>query len=161
MSASSILTNNIFLGCAVQKKKNKINKFNQASGITKAVKPEFFDRASSSKSLKKKSRHSVYRLFIPRRTLVAGIMVSHWPSVCLSVRTSIHTSFPFDNLSIYKQISFKFYICICTNNVSLGIVNGRISIIYQRVMAFFNVQKMVFGLWFIYCLEYQNETSQK
>ena len=54
------------------------------------------------------------------------------PSV---VRTSIRTSFPFDNLTIYKRISFKFCICICINNVSLGIVNGRMSIIYHRVKA--------------------------
>ena len=78
-------------------------------------------------------------------------MFSCWLSVCLSVRpsvvrTSVCTSFPFDNLSINKWISFKFCICICTNNVSLGIVNGQISIIYHRVMALVNVQKMVFGL---------------
>ena len=77
-------------------------------------------------------------------------MFLRWPSVCLSVcpyiRPSVRTSFPFDNLSIYKWISFKFYICICTNNVSLGIVNGQISIIYHRVMALVNGQKMVFGL---------------
>ena len=57
-------------------------------------------------------------------------------SVCLSV----HTLFPFDNLSIFKWISFKFCICICINNVLLGIVNGQISIMYHRVMALVNVQ---------------------
>ena len=62
------------------------------------------------------------------------------------VRTSVRTSFLFDNLSIYERISFKFCICISTNNVSLWIVNGQISIIYHRVMALVNVQKMVFGL---------------
>ena len=40
-------------------------------------------------------------------------MISRWPSVCLSFRPSVRspyvrTSFPFDNLSIYKRISFKF-----------------------------------------------------
>ena len=46
------------------------------------------------------------------------------PCVCPSVVcTSVCTSFPFDSLSIYERISFKFCICICTNNVSLGIVN--------------------------------------
>ena len=78
-------------------------------------------------------------------------MFSRCLSVCLSVRPSsvrpsVRTSFPFDSLSIYKRISFKFCICICINNVPLGIVNGQISIIYHRVMALVNVQKMVFGL---------------
>ena len=62
------------------------------------------------------------------------------------VRPSVGTSFPVDNLNIYKRILFKFYICICTNNVPLGIVNGQISIIYHRVMALVNVLKMFFGL---------------
>ena len=69
-------------------------------------------------------------IFIPRHTLVAGyyvfmlaVRVSVRPSV---VRTSVRTSFPFDNLSIYKLILFKFCICICASNVSLGIVNGQI-----------------------------------
>ena len=78
-------------------------------------------------------------------------MFSHWPSVCLSIHLSVvrpsdGTLFPFENLSIYEGISFKFCICIYINNVSLGIVNGQISIIYHRVMALVNVQKMVFGL---------------
>ena len=82
-------------------------------------------------------------------------MFSRWPSVCPSVRPSVvctsvcpsvRTSFPFDNLSIYQRISFKFCICICIKNVSLGIVNGQISIISDRVMALVNVQKMVSGL---------------
>ena len=73
-------------------------------------------------------------------------MFSRWPSVCLSVRPSVRTLFPFDNLSIYKRISFEFCICICIKNVSLGIVNGQMSIIYHRVMALVNGQKMVFGL---------------
>ena len=47
------------------------------------------------------------------------------PSVCPSVvRTSVCTSFPFDNLSIYKRISFKFCICIWTNKVSLELLMG-------------------------------------
>ena len=73
------------------------------------------------------------------------------PCVCPSVRNlyvrlSVRTSFTFDSLNIYKWISFKFCICICTNNVSFEIVNGQISMIYHRVMALFNVQEMVFGL---------------
>ena len=78
-------------------------------------------------------------------------MFSGWPSVCLSICPSVHlfvvrTSFPFNNLSIYKRISFRFCVCICIKNVSLWIVNGQISIIYHRVMALVNGQKMVFGL---------------
>ena len=65
-----------------------------------------------------------------------AIRVSVRPSV---VRTSVRTSFPFDNLSIYKRISFKFFMSICTNSV-----NGQISIINHRVMALVNVQKIVF-----------------
>ena len=68
-------------------------------------------------------------------------MFSCWPSVCPPVRTS----FAFDNLSIYKRISFKFCICICTNNVPLGIVNGQISIIYHRVLALAMYEKN--GFW--------------
>ena len=69
-------------------------------------------------------------------------MFSRWPSVCPSVvRTpSVRTSFPFDNLNIYQRISFKFGICIYANNVSLGIVNGQISIIYHGVMTLVNVK---------------------
>ena len=72
----------------------------------------------------------------------------HLSVVCSSVRTS----FPFDNLSIYKRISFKFCICVCIKNVSLGIDNGQISIIYHRVMALVSGQ---------YYLEHHAETSQK
>ena len=71
-------------------------------------------------------------IFIPLHTLVAGyyvftlaVHVSAHPFVCSPyIRLSaLRTLFPFDNLSIYKRISFTFCICICTNNVSLGIVD--------------------------------------
>ena len=52
-------------------------------------------------------------LFIPYHMLVAGYDVFR-----LAVCVSICTSFQYDDLSIYKQISFRFCICICTNNVS-------------------------------------------
>ena len=58
------------------------------------------------------------------------------------VRTSVRTSYTFDKLTIYKRILFEFCIYICTKNVSLGIVNGQISIIYHRVMALVNGQNM-------------------
>ena len=74
---------------------------------------------------------------------VSGGLLSLLLAVRVSVRPSVRISFPFGSLSIYKRISFKF----CTNNGSLRIVNGKIiSIIYHRVMALVNVQKMVFGL---------------
>ena len=82
--------------------------------------------------------------FLYPRHVSGGVLCFHVgrPCVCPSVRTL----FPFDNLSIYKRISFEFCICICIKNVSLGIVNGQMSIIYHRVMALVNCQKMVFGL---------------
>ena len=46
---------------------------------------------------------------------------------------------------VYQWSSFKLCICICTNYVSLGVVNGQIMIIYYKVMALANVQKMDFG----------------
>ena len=85
-------------------------------------------------------------------------MFSCWPSVCPPVRTL----FALDNLSIYKQISFKFCICICTNNVPLAIVNGQISIIYHRVLALVNIRKkkkFLASSSFTYNLEYHDETS--
>ena len=110
------------------------------------------------------------QLFIPRHTLVAGyyvftlaVRVSVRPSV---VRTSVRNSFAFDNLSIYKRISFKFCICICTNNVSFGIVNGQISIIFHRVMALVNVQKWFlasssYSIWSIMMKLHKNDRSNK
>ena len=114
------------------------------------------------------SRLSTMWYIIPRHKLVAGYYVFtlavrvpvRLSVVCTSVRPSVRTSFTFDNLSIYIRISFKFCICICTNNVSLGIVNGQISIVHHRVMALVSVQKNDFGLYFIYYLEYHDETSQ-
>ena len=75
--------------------------------------------------------------------LVAGYYV-----FMLAVRVSAHPHFVCvpNNLGIYKRISFKFRICICTNNVPLGIVNGQISIIYHRVLALVNVRKKN-GFW--------------
>ena len=60
-------------------------------------------------------------------------MFSRWPSLCLSVCLSVHSMYVHPSTlrfrlitSIYKWISFKFCLCICSNNVSLGIVNGQI-----------------------------------
>ena len=109
-------------------------------------------------------------MFYTQPHVSGGLLFSRWPSVCLSVRlsvrpsvvhTSVRTSFPFDNLSIYKQISFKKCICIFTNIVSLGIVTGPISIINYRVMALVNVQKNVFWPLVPLNLEYHDGTSQK
>ena len=84
----------------------------------------------------------------------------------LYIRPSVCTSFPFDSLSIYKRISFKFCICICTNNVSLGIVNGQISMIYHRDKALVNVQKWFlasssFTIWSIMMKRHKNDRSNK
>ena len=89
-------------------------------------------------------------------------MFSRWPSVCPSVRTS----FPFDNLNIHQRISFKFGVCIYTNNVSLGIVNGQISIIYHGVMTLVNVKKWFFAscsfiIWSIVMTLHRNDRSNK
>ena len=66
---------------------------------------------------------------------VSGGLLYFTLAALLSVRPfivhmSIHASFPFDNLSMYQWISLKFFICNCSNNISLGIVYGQISIIY-------------------------------
>ena len=81
--------------------------------------------------------------------------------VCLwSVRPFVCTSFLFDNLFINRFHS-NFAYAFCFKNVSLGIVYGQITIIYHRVMALVNGQKMVFGFQFLYYLEYHDETSLK
>ena len=103
------------------------------------------------------------KLLLPRPTLLAGYYVFTL-AVRVSVRPSVRTSFPFDNLSIYKRILFKFCICICTNNVSLGIVNGHISIIYYSVMTLVNLQKMFlasssFTIWSIFMKLHKNDRS--
>ena len=78
-----------------------------------------------------------------------AVRVSVCPSV---VRTSacpfVRTLFPFDNLIIYQRNSFRFCKCICTicKNNSIGIVNEKISILSDGVMALVNVQIMGFGL---------------
>ena len=58
---------------------------------------------------------AVCHIFPEERILAAGYYVFNVghpcvrPSVHLSVgSTSVHSSFSFDNLSIYKRISFKF-----------------------------------------------------
>ena len=97
----------------------------------------------------------------PHPTHTGGVGVGYYVFMS-AVRVSVHTSFPFDNLSIYKRISFKFCVCICTNNVSLGFVNGQLSIIYHRVMALVNVQKMFlasssFTIWSIMMKLHKND----
>ena len=91
------------------------------------------------------------------------LMVGYYVFMLAARVSARPTSFAFDNLSIYKRIAFKFCICICTNNVPLGIVNGQISIINHRVLALVNVRKKWFldSSSFIYNLEYHDETSQK
>ena len=89
-------------------------------------------------SLKQPTNHrlvAVYYVF----TLAVHV------SVCQFVHsTSIRTLFPLDNWSTYLWISFKLCICIHTNTVSLGIVNGQISIIHHRVVALVSIYKKWF-----------------
>ena len=73
-------------------------------------------------------------------------MFSRWPSVCLSIRPSVvcmsvrPSALRFRSITYVFITDFKLCICICTNNVPLGIVNGQILIINRRVMALYNVQ---------------------
>ena len=80
-------------------------------------------------------------VLLPSQTREIGYIftVSVHVSVHPSFRsTYLRTLFSFYNSNIYQQIQFKFCICICTKNVSLGIVNGLIDK-YHRVIALFNV----------------------
>ena len=88
--------------------------------------------------------------------------------VCPSIHsTYVHQHFVsvrFDNLSIYKQISFKFCICISTNNVSLGIGKGQISIIYHRVVSVFKkwfLASSSFTIWSIMMKLHKSDRSNK
>ena len=66
--------------------------------------------------------------FIPRHTIVVGIMVSRWMSVCLSVRASVRPSrFSFldDNLSKLQWIFTKLGMCIDIVEVWLGLLMGK------------------------------------
>ena len=67
-------------------------------------------------------------------------------SVRSSVRPSVSTSFPFDNLSIYKRSLFIHGMCIGLGKISVGIVNEQISMSSYGVIALFMVLKTVFGL---------------
>ena len=56
--------------------------------------------------------------------------------------------------------------CIYTNNISVGIVNGHISIIYHRVMTLVNVQKCLlasssFTIWSTMMKLHKNYQSNK
>ena len=66
--------------------------------------------------------------------------------------------------SIYKRSSFRFCICICTKNVSLGVVNEQILIISDRVMPLVNVQKRVlasssFTIWSFMMKLHKNDSD--
>ena len=59
-------------------------------------------------------------------------MVSHWTSVCPSirlsvVRLSIRISFPDENLSKHQWIFTKLGVCIDIVEICFGIANGQIS----------------------------------
>ena len=59
-------------------------------------------------------------------------MVSRWTSVCLSIRPSVHFSFPDDNLSKHQWIFTKLGMCIDIVEIWFGIANGQISSNFLR-----------------------------
>ena len=85
-----------------------------------------------------------FQNLIPCDTLVVGYYVFCLSLVCRLYLCPSALHFCLIK-SIYQWISFKFCICICTNKVSLWIVDGQISIIYHRVVALVSIQKMVFA----------------
>ena len=98
------------------------------------------------------SRLSTMWYIIPRHKLVAGYHVFTL-AVRVSVRPSVRSLYVRPSALRFRSIAKVFingfhsnFAGICTNNVSLGSVNGHISIIYHIVMALVNVQKMIFGL---------------
>ena len=92
-----------------------------------------------STSMQKSLKHSrplkhfgCFLIFIPRNTIGAGIMVSRWTSVCLSVcqsyvRLSVRFSFSGDNLCKHQWIFTKLGICIDIVEIWFGIANRQIS----------------------------------
>ena len=87
-------------------------------------------------------------------------LLSMCPIPMFSVCPCVHTLF--DNLStgIYQWISLKFWICICIDNVLLGIIAVQIFIISDRAMA----QKWVmatssFTIWSIMIKLHKNDQS--
>ena len=77
------------------------------------------------------------RIFIPRHTIVAG-----YYGITLDVRTSVRLSyvrlsvflFPDDNLSKCQGIFTKLSVCIDVVEICFGMVNGKISSIFDRVV---------------------------
>ena len=54
---------------------------------------EFWHRHKQCRHTKERSGAPLYApspIFIPRHTIVAGIMVSRWLSLCLSIRPYVH-----------------------------------------------------------------------
>ena len=74
--------------------------------------------------------------FIPRHTIVAGIMISGWTScVCPSIiRPSVCVSFLDDNLSKHQWIFTKLDMCIDIVEICFGIANGQILSMFDRVI---------------------------
>ena len=74
--------------------------------------------------------------------------------------SKIHGEYRFKFL-LPERISFKFCLCICTNNVLLRIVNGPISIIYHRVMALVNLSPSSFTIRSSLMKLHKNDQSNK
>ena len=89
-----------------------------------------------------------------------GVICFHVGCPCVD-RPSVRTSFTFDNLSIYWQISFKVCICICFKSDLLGIVNGQSSIIYWggRVVRWYWVNFQCRGVLLIWIRVGQGPTA--
>ena len=101
------------------------------------------------------SRLSTMWYIVHRHKLVAGNYVSRWLSLCLSVcssvrslyiRPSVRTSFPFDSLSIYKRISFRFCICICTTFHRYPIFSTRYSVMCKVYTGYCGTSEIEHGL---------------
>ena len=65
----------------------------------------------------------------------------------LSVRPSVTISFPLSVLSIPRQIFFKFWIIVDTDEVWFGIVDGQISSNKHRVITLYSCRKLVAVLY--------------
>ena len=87
-------------------------------------------------------------------------MFSRWPSVCLSVRLpvrstyvilylrpSVRTSFPFNNLLVFNTgFNLNFADMLVSKMSRVWIISGQLTIISDRNMVVVNVHERVVGL---------------
>ena len=94
-----------------------------------------------------------WSFFIPRHTIVAGyngftldvLVLVHPSVVCLSIRLSVHFSFPDDNLSKLLWIFTKLGMCIDIVEIWFGIANGQISSNFYGVICLRHAHILVSG----------------